>query len=105
MFAVMPAHAEDLEVRLVSITSPVPPGGTVELVVAAPPGATCTGRRQPHQGLDIPIATQVVPTDGKVRWTFQVLKGLNPVGLRSIHVTCTLDRRQGSMDTSFAVAF
>ena len=101
------ARADALDVKLVSITSPVSPGGTVTLVVATEPGATCSGRRQAHFGDEIPLRppSQVVGADGKVHWSWPTLSGMHPVGKRTVHVACTLGDRSGAVDTVFDVRF
>ncbi len=42
------ARADDLLVKLASITTPVHPGGVVTLVVHTQVGAVCEGKRQGH---------------------------------------------------------
>jgi hypothetical protein len=101
------AYAADLEVRLVSITSPVPPGGTVTLVIATEPGAICTGHRQAHFSEDVPLRppSVVAGSDGRAQWSWHVLNGQKPIGERTVRVACSQANRHGSLDTAFDVRF
>lgn len=101
------ARADDLVIKVASITSPVPPGGSVTLVIAAAPGATCSGTRQVHAGNDIRLQplTVTAGADGKVQWAWRVLPGMHPVGVRTAHVACTLGDRSGSVDAAYDVKF
>lgn len=101
------ARASDLDVKLASITSPVPPGGSVTMVIATEPGATCSGTRQVHTGNEIRLQplSLTAGADGNVQWSWRVLTGMHPVGKRTAHVDCTLGDRNGSVDTIFDVRF
>lgn len=101
------ARADGLAVDVASITSPVPPCGSVTLVIATAPGATCSGTRQVHAGNEIwlqPLSL-TAGTDGNVQWAWRVLPGMHPVGIRTAHVECTLSDRSGAVDTTFDVQF
>ncbi len=102
-----PARADGLDVKLAAITSPVPPGGTVTMVIATEPGATCSGRRQAHFSNEVPLRplSQIAGTDGKVQWSWPILPGMHPVGIRTVHIDCAQGDRQGAIDTSFDVRF
>jgi hypothetical protein len=101
------ARADGLDVKLISITSPVPPGGSVTMVIATNPGATCSGRRQAHFGDEVPLRplSQVAGPDGKVQWAWPILPGMHPVGIRTVHVDCAQGDRTGAIDTAFDVRF
>ena len=97
------AVAEELEVKLASITSPVHPGETVTFVVRTEPGALCEGRRQGHFGNDIPLRAQRAGSDGLARWEWRTMSGTHPVGSRDIHVACSSNERHGTLDSAFVV--
>lgn len=101
------ARANSLDVTVASITSPVPPGGSVIMVIATEPGATCHGTRQVHAGNEIQLQplSLMAGADGKVQWGWRVLPGMHPVGKRTAHVDCTLGDRSGSVNTFFDVRF
>jgi len=101
------ARADGLNVKVASITSPVPPGGTVTMTIATEPGAICSGRRQVHAGNEIPLQPLSLSAgaDGRVQWEWHVLPGMHPVGKRTAHVECTLGDKSGAVDTFFDVRF
>jgi hypothetical protein len=105
LIVVAPAFAGELPLRLVSITAPVHPGGSVTLVIATQPGATCSGARQGHFGNDYAIALrpQVAGSDGSAQWQWSVLNGKRPIGRRGVHVTCTSAGQSAALDTAFDV--
>jgi hypothetical protein len=99
------ALADDLPVKLTSITAQVHPGGVVILVVHTQAGAVCEGKRQGHFGdsYSIVLPSQSAGPDGLVHWKWSVLGGNHPIGVRGVHVSCTAADRAGSLDTSFNV--
>lgn len=101
------ARADGLAVKVASITSPVSPGGSVTMVIATEPGATCHGTRQVHAGNEIQLRppSLTAGADGKVQWGWRVLPGMHPVGKRTAHVECTLGDKSGAVDTFFDVQF
>jgi hypothetical protein len=96
-------YAAGLKVKLVSITSPVLPGGTVTLVIATEPGAACTGQRQGHFGNEITLPLSNVGSNGRLQWSWPIRSGQHPVGIRTVHITCTMGNRRGSLGTVFNV--
>jgi hypothetical protein len=106
LIIVAPAFASELNVTVVSITSKVPPGGVVTLVVRTQPGATCQGMRQDHFGSDIPLTregSKMAGKNGLVTWNWRVLSGNHPVGRRDLSVTCSLGERSGTVRSFFSV--
>jgi hypothetical protein len=97
------AYAAELSIKLVSITSPVPPGGTVTLLIATEPGAICSGQRQGHSGEEIPLRSSVAGPNGRLQWSWPIRGGQHPVGIRNVRITCTKSDRQGSLGTAFDV--
>jgi hypothetical protein len=97
------AYPAGLQVKLVSITSPVQPGGTVTLVIATEPGAACTGHRQDHFFNERRLRPPIVGSDGRMQWSWQVLSGKHPGGVRAVHVTCTKNNQAASISTAFDV--
>lgn len=103
--AISGARADALPITLVSITQPVHPGDLVTLVIRTTPGAACRGRRQGHFGnaYSIPLRPQVAAADGQAQWRWSVLAGTHPIGLRGVHVTCSVGSDSGVLDTTFDV--
>ena len=97
------AFAEGLDVKVMSITSSVNPGGAVKLVVETEPGATCGGVRQAHGGEFVPLKEKAVGRGGLAVWNFRMQPGNHPVGRRDIEVTCSSGGRRGSLKTFFVV--
>jgi hypothetical protein len=97
------AYAAGLQVRLVSITSPIPPCSKVILLIATESGATCTGQRQAHRYNEVQLQSVEVGPNGRAKWEWQVLCGNRPGGVRTVHVTCTKGDRRSSVWTSFDV--
>jgi hypothetical protein len=99
------AMADDLKVTQVSITAPVHPGGTVELMVQTESGASCQGNRQGHYGNDYSIRLEQLKAgpDGRALWRWTVLAGNRPIGVRGVRVGCTAGGRTGTLETTFDV--
>ncbi|HTY68607.1 MAG TPA: hypothetical protein VMH36_18280 [Alphaproteobacteria bacterium] len=99
------AWADGLAIKLVSITRPVHPGETVELVVQARPGATCEGVRQGHNGDEyaIKLPAKAIGADGRAEWQWSVQPGRHPIGLRGVRVTCTAGGQKAGLETTFDV--
>jgi hypothetical protein len=99
------ARADDLLVKLVSITDRVLPGGTVVLVIETQPAAVCEGARQGHYGNEysINLPSHTMGADGRAQWKWSVLNGSNPIGDRGVRVTCTADGKSGSLAAVFSV--
>ena len=92
-------------VTVVSITSPVSPGGVVSLVVRSEPGATCSGGRQTHfsDAFTKELPTKTVGADGLVRWKWHVMPGAHPIGDRRARVTCSIGERSQAVEAVFSV--
>jgi len=99
------ATADDLPLKLVSVTAPVHPGGVVTLIIQTLPDAMCEGNRQGHYGnsYSIKLQSQTARADGLVRWQWSVRSGNHPIGIRGVHVTCVAGERHAAMDTTFDV--
>jgi hypothetical protein len=99
------ASADELAVSLASITSPVHPGGTVTLIVKTEPEAICHGKRQVHSGdeTELSPATLEASKAGTVQWSWKVLPGRNPVGSRTVDVSCTKGERDGALQAVWVV--
>ncbi len=101
----MNVRADDLSVKLVSITRPVHPGGTVTLVIQTRPDAICIGTRQGHYGNDysIKLPARTSGIDGQATWQWNVLPGNRPIGRRGVHVACEASGETSTLDTQFDV--
>lgn len=99
------AFPAGLKVKLVSITSPVPPGATVTLVIATEHGAVCSGQRQGHFGQELGLQSSIAGSDGRAQWSWSLRSGQHPVGIRTVHVVCARGNREGSLAAAFDVRF
>jgi hypothetical protein len=100
-----PASADDLEVKLVSIKSPVPHEEMNTLVVQTTAGATCSGDihwQGQKGGGPLRGALNAKPSNdaGIVRWTWRV-SGV--AGHRDVEVNCTAGDRKGTLHAGFEV--
>ncbi len=98
------AAAQQLQIKLVSLTSPVSPGADATITVQTVPNATCmitviykSGPSR-AQGL----YPQTADTRGGVTWTWRVGTRTTP-GRWPIIITCSLGGRQGSLETAFVI--
>ncbi len=98
-----PVRAQ-LQVRFVSVTSPVSPGDDATLTVQTAPGAECLITVRYKSGPS--KARGLVPKEadgrGLVSWTWRVGTRTTP-GRWPIIVTCSAGGRQGTLETSFEV--
>lgn len=98
------AYAELLQVKAVSLTSPVRRGDDASLAVQTAANASCTIAVRYKTGLS--KATGLVPktsdSAGKVGWTWRVSSGATP-GKWPITVTCSAGGSQSTLVTAFVV--
>lgn len=99
-----PVRAEPLQVRLVSLTSPVSPGGDATVTVQTAPGVLCliTVRYKSGPSKARGLVPKTADNRGIVTWTWQVGTGTTP-GLWPIIVTCSAGGHQGSFEASLDV--
>jgi len=97
-------QAESLPVKLVSLTSPVRPGGDAALTIQTVPNATCTITVRYKSGPS--TAKGLVPktsdSQGRASWTWVIGSRTTP-GTWPISVTCSVGERLGTLRTSFVV--
>jgi hypothetical protein len=103
IFIATSAHAAGLSIRLVSITSPIPPGARVTVIVATEKGATCAGEREAHAYNKVPLRAETVGENGRAQWDWNVLPGRHPGGVRKVHIACSKGGRSGAVNTVFDV--
>jgi hypothetical protein len=106
-----PSFADNLTVTLVSVVSPISPGGTQQLIVQTLPGTTCTGEIQGavvtgsgKGGANAEYHLPAVQSDdgGKVTWSWKV--GMNfPKGHRTVRVACKNGSSTAGLNTSYDV--
>lgn len=96
--------AQQLQVRLVSLTSPVNPGDNATIVVQTTPGALCliTVRYKSGPSKAKDLVPKTADSRGIVTWTWRV-GTRTTLGRWPIIVTCSADGRQGTLETSFEV--
>jgi hypothetical protein len=94
------AFGQDVNVQIVSVTSPVSPGLQADLVVKTDPGAVCTPAVSGPATLT--LNRRRANDHGLVRWRARV-----PVhaasGTYQLTVTCATHDRQGSAEGSIIV--
>jgi hypothetical protein len=98
------ACSQQLEVKLVSLTSPVSPGNPATITVSTTPGANCLitvfymSGPSKAQGL----FPQSADTQGQVSWTWLVGSNTTP-GNWPIHITCTAQDQKRTLEASLIV--
>ncbi len=99
-----PVRAQPLQVRLVSVTSPVGPGNDATITVQTVPSALCliTVRYKSGPSKAQGLVPKTADSRGIVAWTWRVGTRTTP-GRWPIIVTCSAGGRQGTLETSFEV--
>ena len=97
-------HAQQMEVRIVTLTSPVNPGNNVTLSVQTAPQASCriTLPYKLGQKKGARLAPTAADSNGLVSWTWRLVPG-SISGKWPITVTCTSGGRQGTLKTFLVV--
>jgi hypothetical protein len=98
------AHAQQIAVTLVSLTSAVSPGGTAMLTVQTLPGARCliTVRYKSGPSKAAGLAPKTADGKGRARWTWRVGTRTTP-GKWPIFVTCSSGEQEASLGTLLVV--
>lgn len=98
------AHAQRVAVALVSLTSPVSPGGTATITVQTMPGARCliTVRYKSGPSRAAGLASKMADSKGRASWTWRVGTRTTP-GEWPIFVTCSSGEEEATLETSFVV--
>lgn len=99
-----PVLAQPLPVRLVSVTSPVPPGADATLTLQTSPEALCliTVRYKSGASKASGLVPKTADSRGVVSWTWRVGSQTTP-GRWPITVTCSAGGQHGTLETSFEV--
>ena len=100
---VLPALADDLQVKLVSVTSSVQVRGPIKLVVQTDPGAICDGNIhwQYKQSLDnFPLRAKTAGDDGTITWEW---KAPSAFAHGTIDITCKAGDKQGRTSVTVTV--
>jgi hypothetical protein len=103
MSLVLPALADDLQVKLVSVTSSVQVRGPIKLVVQTDPGAICDGNIhwQYKQSLDnFPLRAKTAGDDGAITWEW---KAPSAAAHGTIDITCKAGDKQGRTSVTVTV--
>jgi len=98
------SYAQQLEVKLVTLNSPVSPGHTTSIVIETAPHASCQISVQYKSGPS--KAKGLVPkradSEGQVNWTWWV-GARTTRGVWPITVTCSAGALQGTLQTALIV--
>jgi hypothetical protein len=100
---VLPALADDLQVKLVSVTSPVQVRGPIKLVVQTDPGATCDGtiHWQYKQSIDnFPLRARTAGDDGMIAWEWRAPSAF---AHGTIGIMCKAGDKQGRTSVTLTV--
>ena len=100
---VLPALADDLQVKVVSATSQVQVRGPIKLVVQTDPGATCDGNIhwQYKQSLDnFPLRAKTAGDDGTITWEW---RAPSAAAHGTIDIACKAGDKQGRTSVSVLV--
>jgi hypothetical protein len=103
MAVVNPASADELQVKVTSITSPVTPRQPIKLVVQTEQGATCGGsvHWQFKQTMsDFSLRQKSANNDGVVDWSWNAPSA---GGRGLIEITCTAGDKSGKASASVSV--
>lgn len=103
LVSAVPALADDLQVKVVSVTSDVAPRSPIKLVVQTDPSATCDGNvhYQFKQLLgDYPLRQKKAGDDGMIEWTWQAPQA---AARGMIGITCTAGDKSGKTSVSVEV--
>jgi hypothetical protein len=94
-----------LDVKLVSLTSPVAPGKTATLVVQTTPKARCSASVKYSSGMSKATGLGFKNADakGNVKWTWRV-GTKTAAGMWPVTVNCALKSAKGKLDTSLVIA-
>ena len=98
------AFAQQLQIRIVSLTSPVSPGDDASITIQTAPNASCSitviYKSGPSRARG--LFPQSADSRGRVTWTWRVGTRTTP-GRWPIIVTCSAGGRQGTLETAFVV--
>lgn len=97
-------NAQQLQVKLVSLSSPVSPGDDATVTVQTAPNASCNitviYKSGPSRARG--LFPKNADNRGRVDWTWRVGTRTTP-GKWPISVTCSAGGRQGTLETAFVV--
>jgi hypothetical protein len=98
------AFAQQLQITLVKLSSPVRPGDGASITIQTAPKATCliTVRYKSGPSRARGLGPQEADVQGSVAWTWRVGSRTTP-GRWPITVTCSSGGRQGTLETAFVV--
>jgi hypothetical protein len=98
------ARVQPLQIRVVSLTSPVSPGDDASITIQTAPNASCSitviYKSGPSRARG--LFPQSADGRGRVTWTWRVGTRTTP-GRWPIIVTCSAGGRQGTLETAFVV--
>ena len=96
--------SQQLQIQLISVTSPVRPGDDATIIVRTTPSAVCliTVRYKSGPSRAQGLVSKSADSGGRAAWTWRVGTRTTP-GRWPITVTCSSGRRQGSLQISFVV--
>jgi hypothetical protein len=96
--------AQQLQIKLVSLSSPVSPGDDATIAVQTAPNASCliTVRYKSGPSKASGLVPKTSDSKGNVSWTWRVGSRTTP-GKWPITVTCSSGGRQGTLGTAFVV--
>jgi len=99
-----PVFGQGLEVKLVSVTSPVSPGDDATITVQTAPGATCliTVRYKSGPSKARGLSPKAADSQGRLSWTWRVGSRTSQ-GTWPITVTCNSGGQQATLQASFVV--
>jgi hypothetical protein len=103
VFVIIPlAEAQQLQVKVMTLTSPVKRGAVVRLAVHTSPGAQCTPVLELKPGKSSALGKKTADRKGTIQWGWMVRKDTIP-GNVPLTITCTLKNKVGAVRTSIVV--
>jgi hypothetical protein len=103
LVSVVPALADDLQIKVVSITSMVTPRSPIKLVVQTDPKATCGGtvHWQFRQSIgESPLRQKTAGDDGMIEWTWAAPQN---AARGTIDIMCSAGDKNGKTSVSVEV--
>ncbi len=96
------AQAQQLQVKVMTLTSPVKRGAVVRLAVKTSPGAQCTPVLELKPGKGRALGKKIADRKGTIQWGWTVGKDTIP-GSVPLTITCTLKNKVSAVRTSIVV--
>jgi len=96
------SYAQQLQLKVMTLTSPVRRGAVARLAIQTSPGAQCTPVLELKPGKGSALGKKIADRKGIIQWGWTVGKDTIP-GSVPLTITCTLKKKVGAVRTSIVV--